>query len=114
MSAHDSSLPQSARAILEIGVNREGYWNNEKFMEQMIAAVKVAEARILHVYLSMFGCLITPVVTPHLPLMHLSLPASTNDQVAISLQCLSWKKTKIGYGGWDTKRCRDDFAREGV
>lgn len=45
----DPSVPQSARATLEIGQNHDGYWNNEKFMEQMKVAVKVAEAKYPHI-----------------------------------------------------------------
>ncbi len=43
--AVDPSVPQSAREVFEYGQNRDGYWNNDLFMEQMETAVKVAEAK---------------------------------------------------------------------
>ena len=42
---HDPSIPQSARVIFEYGKTRDGYWNNQLFMEQMEVAVRVAEAK---------------------------------------------------------------------
>ena len=42
---HDPSVPQSARIVFKYGKNRDGYWNNELFVEQMEMAVKVAEAK---------------------------------------------------------------------
>ena len=47
-SAHlekDATMPQSARVLFEYGQNRDGYWDNNLFMEQMNAALKVAEAK---------------------------------------------------------------------
>ena len=38
-------VDKSACAILEIGEQREGYWNNDRFMEQMEKAVKIAEVK---------------------------------------------------------------------
>ena len=34
-----------ARAYLEYGENREGYWNSEKFMNQIKMAVKISEIK---------------------------------------------------------------------
>ena len=34
-----------ARAYLEYGENREGYWNSEKFMNQIKMVVKIAEIK---------------------------------------------------------------------
>ena len=45
MKQHDPKLPQSARVVFEYGKTRDGYWNNQLFMEQMEVAVKVAEAK---------------------------------------------------------------------
>ena len=45
LSSVDPLIPQSARVILEYGKNKDGYWNNSLFMEQMEVAVKVAEAK---------------------------------------------------------------------
>ena len=41
----DEDVNKSTRAILEIGEHREGYWNNDRFMEQMAKAVKIAETK---------------------------------------------------------------------
>ena len=41
----DEHVDKSACAILEIGEQREGYWNNDRFMEQMEKAVKIAEVK---------------------------------------------------------------------
>ena len=41
----DPSIEQSARVIFEYGKGKEGYWNNELFMEQIDRAAKVAEAK---------------------------------------------------------------------
>ena len=41
----DPAMPQSAWVIFEFSANRDGYWNNDHFMEQMETAVKVAEAK---------------------------------------------------------------------
>ncbi len=38
-------LRKSARVIFQYGQAREGYWNNDTFMEQVEAAVDVAEVR---------------------------------------------------------------------
>ncbi len=35
----DKTLKQEARVLLEYGENRDGYWNNEKFMEQVAHTV---------------------------------------------------------------------------
>lgn len=45
LSALDSTVPRSARVLFEFGQNRDGYWNNETFLEQMKTAVKCAEAK---------------------------------------------------------------------
>ena len=45
------SVPHSARDSFEFGKNQDGYWNNELLLEQMEAAIKVAEAKYpLRVY----------------------------------------------------------------
>ena len=41
----DENVDKSACAILEIGEQREGYLNNDRFMEQMEKAVKIAEVK---------------------------------------------------------------------
>ena len=41
----DEDVNKSACATLEIGEQREGYWNNDRFMEQMAKAVKIAEVK---------------------------------------------------------------------
>ena len=41
----DGDVYKSACATLEIGEQREGYWNNDRFMEQMAKAVKIAEVK---------------------------------------------------------------------
>ena len=41
----DEHVDKSACAILEIGEQREGYWNNDRFMGQMEKAVKIAEVK---------------------------------------------------------------------
>ena len=41
----DPTIWMDARAFLEYGENREGYWNSEKFMDQIKMAVKIAEAK---------------------------------------------------------------------
>ena len=33
-------IEKSALAILEIGEHREGYWNSDRFMEQVVKALK--------------------------------------------------------------------------
>ena len=38
-------VEKSALAILEIGEQREGYWNSDRFMEQVAKAVKIAEVK---------------------------------------------------------------------
>ena len=38
-------IEQSSLTVLEIGEQREGYWNNERFMEQVAKAVKIAEVK---------------------------------------------------------------------
>ena len=39
------NIEQSSLTILEIGEQREGYWNNEHFMEQVAKAVEIAEVK---------------------------------------------------------------------
>ena len=41
----DDDVYKSACAILEIGEQCEGYWKNDRFMEQMAKAVKIAEVK---------------------------------------------------------------------
>ena len=38
----DQDIEKSALAVLEIGEHREGYWNSDRFMEQVGKAVKTA------------------------------------------------------------------------
>ena len=38
-------IEKSCRAIMEIGEQREGYWNSDCFMEQVAKAVKIAEVK---------------------------------------------------------------------
>ena len=45
MSQTEPTLPQSGREIFEYGKNKEGYWNNDLFLEQMQVAIRVAEAK---------------------------------------------------------------------
>lgn len=39
----DPNIWMQARAFLEYGESKEGYWTSEKFMEQIVMAVKIAE-----------------------------------------------------------------------
>ena len=41
----DPNIWIEARAFLEYGENREGYWNSEKFMDQIKMAVRIAEVK---------------------------------------------------------------------
>ena len=41
----EQAVEKSSLTILEIGEQREGYWNNERFMEQVAKAVKIAEVK---------------------------------------------------------------------
>ena len=41
----DQEVEKSACVLLEIGENREGYWNSDLFMEQIAKAVKIAEVK---------------------------------------------------------------------
>ena len=41
----DQVIEKSALAILKIGEQREGYWNSDRFMEQVAKAVKIAEVK---------------------------------------------------------------------
>ena len=41
----DPSIQQSARVIFEYGKGKDGYWNNELFMEQIDKAAIIAEAK---------------------------------------------------------------------
>ena len=43
--AANPSLPQSARAFLEYGAEREGYWTGERFMAQVKNACDIAEVK---------------------------------------------------------------------
>ena len=44
-SQNDSAIPKQARQLLAYGENREGYWTCEKCMQQLEAAVKIAEIK---------------------------------------------------------------------
>ena len=61
----DENVNKSARAILEIGEHREGYWNNDRFMEQM---VKIAEWNI-HYHKATPTSGVIAVATLHLLMM---------------------------------------------
>ena len=39
------SIKQQARAFLEYGTNKEGYWTSEKFMAQIKEAATIAESK---------------------------------------------------------------------
>ena len=41
----DPDIPRGARTLLEYGEARDGYWTSDKFMKQMLGAVKIAEAK---------------------------------------------------------------------
>ena len=41
----DQDIGNSALAVLEIGEHREGYWNSDRFMEQVGKAVKIADVK---------------------------------------------------------------------
>ena len=41
----DQNIEKSALAVLEIGEHREGYWNSDRFMEQVGKAVKIANLK---------------------------------------------------------------------
>ena len=41
----DPDIPRGARTLLEYGEVRDGYWTSDKFMKQMLGAVKIAEAK---------------------------------------------------------------------
>ena len=41
----DQDIEKSALAVLEIGEHREGYWNSDRFMEQVGKAVKIADMK---------------------------------------------------------------------
>ena len=41
----DPDFPKEARQFLEYGGEREGYWTSQRFMDQMIKAVKIAELK---------------------------------------------------------------------
>ena len=43
--ATDPSIRLQARVLLEYGENKEGYWTSDKFMQQMVMAVKIAEIK---------------------------------------------------------------------
>ena len=45
MSQTEPTLPQSGREIFEYGKNKERYWNNNPFFEQMQVAIRVAKAK---------------------------------------------------------------------
>ena len=42
---NDQDIEKSALAVLEIGEHREGYWNSDRFMEQVGKAVKIADMK---------------------------------------------------------------------
>ena len=42
---NDQDIEKSALAVLEIGEHREGYWNSDRFMEQVGKAVKIADVK---------------------------------------------------------------------
>ena len=44
-NTEQQDIEKSALAILEIGEQREGYWNSDRFMEQVTKAVKIAEVK---------------------------------------------------------------------
>ena len=41
----DQDIEKSALAVLEIGEHREGYWNSDRFMEQVGKSVKIADLK---------------------------------------------------------------------
>ena len=45
LASTDPTMPKEARRLFEYGHARDGYWNNDHFMQQMEIAVKVAEAK---------------------------------------------------------------------
>ena len=45
VSQNDSAIPKQARQLLAYGENQEGYWTCQKFMQQLEAAVKIAEIK---------------------------------------------------------------------
>ena len=45
MTNNDQDIEKSALSVLEIGEHREGYWNSDRFMEQVGKAVKIAEVK---------------------------------------------------------------------
>ena len=38
-------LKQQARVLLKIGAELEGYWNSDKFLQQMVVAIKIAKIK---------------------------------------------------------------------
>ena len=42
MTNNDQDIDKSALAVLELGEDREGYWNCDCFMEQVGKAVKIS------------------------------------------------------------------------
>ena len=45
MTKNDQDIGKSALAVLEIGEHGEGYWNSDRFMEQVGKAVKIANVK---------------------------------------------------------------------
>ena len=43
VTAAPDGVPKTARVLLEYGAEKEGYWNSERFMENLKDAVKIAE-----------------------------------------------------------------------
>ena len=43
--AKDPTIKQEARAFLEYGESRDGYWNRDKFVTQLHEAIKIAEVK---------------------------------------------------------------------
>ena len=62
--AINPSMKKYARAFLEYGENKEGYWIRDKFMEQIKRAVDMAELKYpLKMDGATFGSLTTAAVT---------------------------------------------------
>ena len=45
LEVYGSAMKKKARALLEYGEGKEGYWTSEKFLSQMDTAVKIAEIK---------------------------------------------------------------------
>ena len=44
-TATDPEFPKAARALMEYGADKEGYWTGEKFMANVERAAKIAELK---------------------------------------------------------------------